>query len=99
VDSWQRHNLSGVRTLAPTASIYLTRERRELQEAARAFAMDEVLPVANRLDPLRADIPPHLLAPMARLGYFGILIDEEYGGLGLGVFEYCLVTEELARAG
>ena len=98
MDSWQRHNLSGVRTLAPTASIYLTRERRELQEAARAFAMDEVLPVANRLDPLRADIPPHLLAPMARLGYFGILIDEEYGGLGLGVFEYCLVTEELARA-
>ena len=34
---------------------------------------------------------------MGELGFFGILIPEEYGGLGLGVFEYCLVTEELAR--
>ena len=34
---------------------------------------------------------------MAELGYFGILIPEQYGGLGLGCFEYCLVTEELSR--
>lgn len=34
---------------------------------------------------------------MAELGYFGILILSEYGGLGLGAFEYCLVAEELAR--
>ena len=26
------------------------------------------------------------------------MIPEQYGGLGLGVFEYCLITEELARA-
>ena len=31
------------------------------------------------------------------MGYFGIIIPEEYGGMGLGVFEYCLITEELAR--
>ena len=35
---------------------------------------------------------------MAELGFFGILIPEEYGGLGLGVFEYALIVEELARA-
>ena len=34
---------------------------------------------------------------MGELGFFGILIPEEYGGLGLGAFEYCLVAEELAR--
>ena len=34
---------------------------------------------------------------MGDMGYFGILIPEELGGLGLGVFEYCLVAEELAR--
>jgi alkylation response protein AidB-like acyl-CoA dehydrogenase len=34
---------------------------------------------------------------MAELGYFGIMIDREYGGLGLGMTEYCLVTEELSR--
>ena len=35
---------------------------------------------------------------LADMGYFGIVIPEQYGGLGLGVFEYCLITEELARA-
>ncbi len=35
---------------------------------------------------------------MAEMGYFGILIPQKYGGLGLGAFEYCLVAEELARA-
>ena len=30
-------------------------------------------------------------------GYFGIRIPAERGGLGLGIFEYCLITEELAR--
>jgi len=40
--------------------------------------MKEVLPLANKLDPEKGDMP--------------------HGGLGLGVFEYCLITEELARA-
>src|SRR6476620_11427289 len=34
---------------------------------------------------------------MGELGWFGIMIDREFGGLGLGMTEYCLVTEELAR--
>ncbi|MGH6957401.1 MAG: acyl-CoA dehydrogenase family protein, partial [Caulobacteraceae bacterium] len=40
---------------------------------------------------------PDLIARMGDLGFFGILIPEELGGLGLGAFEYCLVAEELAR--
>ena len=34
---------------------------------------------------------------MADMGYFGIRMPEEFGGLGLGVFEYALIAEELAR--
>src|SRR5256886_1921306 len=60
--------------------------------------MKEVLPIANRLDPEHGEIPMALREKMAELGYFGILIPQEYGGLGLGIFEYVLVTEELARA-
>ena len=78
-------------------SSYMTEERRMIQEQAREFTLREVLPVANKLDPEKGDIPMSLREKMAEMGYFGILIDEEYGGLGLGVFEYCLVTEELAR--
>jgi alkylation response protein AidB-like acyl-CoA dehydrogenase len=81
-----------------THSWYLTDERRELQERARAFAMDEVLPLANELDPRRADIPRSFLDRMGEAGWFGITLPTEVGGLGLGVFEYCLVAEELARA-
>jgi alkylation response protein AidB-like acyl-CoA dehydrogenase len=76
---------------------YMTPERMMLQEAAREFTLHEVLPVANRLDPVQGQIPDSLLEKLAEMGYFGITIPEKYGGLGLGAFEYCLITEELAR--
>src|SRR5215217_1210314 len=75
-----------------------TPEREKLQEQARRFAMDEVLPVANELDPQKGEIPASLLSRLAELGYFGITVPAEHGGLGLGVFEFCMVSEELARA-
>ena len=79
-------------------SIYMTEERIMMQEMARNFAREEVLPVANQLDPDKGDIPQDLIDKMGELGFFGILIPEEHGGLGLGCFEYCLVAEELAGA-
>jgi alkylation response protein AidB-like acyl-CoA dehydrogenase len=75
-----------------------TPEREALQLQARRFAMEEVLPVANELDPQKGLIPASLLQRLADLGYFGITLPAEHGGLGLGVFEYCMVSEELARA-
>ena len=88
--------LTGVVERVPAA--YYTDERQAILESARAFAMNEVLPVANRLDPVQGEIPMELRQKMAELGYFGLLIPPEYGGLGLGIFEYVLITEELARA-
>ncbi len=76
---------------------YMTEERRMIQEVAREFTLREVLPVANELDPVQGDIPMSLRNKMGEMGYFGIRIPEEYGGMGLGVFEYCLIAEELAR--
>jgi alkylation response protein AidB-like acyl-CoA dehydrogenase len=75
-----------------------TPEREALQLQARRFAMDEVLPVADELDPQKGEIPASLLDRLAELGYFGITVPAAHGGLGLGVFEYCMVSEELARA-
>ena len=76
---------------------YLTAERIMMRDMAREFAREEVTPLANKLDPEHGDIPRELIARMGELGFFGILIPEEYGGLGLGAFEYCLVAEELSR--
>jgi alkylation response protein AidB-like acyl-CoA dehydrogenase len=75
-----------------------TPEREELQARARRFAAEQVLPVANELDPVKGEIPRSLLDAMADEGWFGITVDREHGGMGLGAFEYCMVAEELARA-
>ncbi len=80
----------------PTA--YVTDERLAMRDAVRSLAMKEVLPIANELDPQHGEIPPHLVETMADMGLFGILVPRQYGGLGLGLIEYCMVTEELARA-
>ncbi len=76
---------------------YMTDERRMIQEVARDFTQREVLPVANELDPVQGKIPMDLRRKMGEMGYFGIQMSEEHGGMGLGVFEYCLIAEELAR--
>jgi len=77
---------------------FLTEERLAIQATARRFALEEVLPIANELDPKHEDIPPALIARLAEHGYFGIMISAEYAGMGKGVFEYALIAEELARA-
>jgi butyryl-CoA dehydrogenase len=89
------HRPSVPRTDSPR---YLTEDRLAIRDLAREFAMKQVLPVANELDPVRGTIPDSLKKQMAAMGFFGIMIPEEHGGLGLGVFEYCLVAEELSRA-
>jgi len=75
-----------------------TTQREELLHTVRRFARDEVLPTANELDPQQGLIPAALLARMAELGLFGIMVDTAHGGMGLGSFEYAMVAEELARA-
>ncbi|MYA09768.1 MAG: acyl-CoA dehydrogenase [Holophagales bacterium] len=83
--------------ISPAAVGYMTPEREMLRRIARDFTDKEVLPVANELDPKKETIPQSLIDQMGELGFFGIVIPEEYGGAGLGAFEYCLVAEELAR--
>ena len=84
--------------MTTTASPYLSEERLEIQSAARKVALDEVLPLANDLDKQKADIPDDFLKRVGEAGYFGIMIGRDWGGMGHGVFEYALITEELSRA-
>ncbi|TNF83363.1 acyl-CoA dehydrogenase [Pseudomonas sp. ICMP22404] len=77
---------------------YLTQERLMIQGAARQFAMERVLPLANALDPEKGVMPRELIDEMAAMGWFGMFLPEQYGGMGLGCIEYCLIAEELSRA-
>lgn len=79
-------------------SPWRTEARAALQQEARAFARDVVMPIADQLDREKAEMPRSLIEQMAAKGWFGITIPAEHGGMGLGVFEYCLVSEELARS-
>lgn len=76
----------------------LSEEQQQIQQLARAFAREEVLPLANELDPVSGKIPRSLIKKMGEIGFFSIMTPVEDGGLGLGALEYVLVTEELARA-
>ena len=64
----------------------------------RRFANDRVIPNAHAWHLGDALIPDEIIEEMAALGVFGICIDREYGGLGLGKLAMCVVTEELSRA-
>jgi len=69
------------------ASPWRTEIRTALQDEARSFAADTVLPLADELDRKKGEMPRTLIDAMAEKGWFGITIPEQQGGLGLGVFE------------
>jgi butyryl-CoA dehydrogenase len=75
---------------------FLTAEQELIQQIARRFARERVAPVAAALDE-RGEFPRHLLGVLAKTDLCGVYIPEEYGGLGGGMFEFCLVVEEISR--
>lgn len=75
----------------------ITPEHEEIRRSVRDFVEREVAPIANDLDRRNEEIPEHILARMAELGYFGIIFPEKDGGLGLDYVAMAVVTEELSR--
>lgn len=75
---------------------HLTAEQIEIRELARDFAQGELLPHAAAWDEARA-LDEGVFGKLAEVGFLGMLIPEEWGGLGFDVSTYLLVLEELAR--
>ena len=75
----------------------LSEEQKMARDAARDFAEKRLKPSAQRFDE-EEDIPREVYSEAAELGFFGLLLPEKYGGLGLDHVGYALVMEELARA-
>jgi len=75
----------------------LTAEQEELRQAARAFAQGEMKPVARELEASSEPLSKAWKARYAEMGFLGINMPVEYGGLGLGNLEAILVLEEFAR--
>jgi butyryl-CoA dehydrogenase len=75
---------------------FLTEQQKEIKKLTRTIAEEKVLPVRAALDE-KEEFPWEIMKVLADAGLFGVYIPEEYGGLGGGIFELCLVVEELSR--
>jgi butyryl-CoA dehydrogenase len=75
---------------------FLTAEQRDIKKLARRIAEEKILPVRAKLDET-GEFPHELMKEFAQAGFNGVYIPVEYGGLGGGVMEMCLIVEELSR--
>ncbi len=78
-------------------SFELTDDQRAIQDTARAFAQDRLLPGAARWDEEKI-FPEAELREAASLGFAGLYCQDDVGGTGLTRLDAALVFEELAAA-
>lgn len=74
----------------------LTDIQQEILSTVRDFVDKEIIPVATELEH-RDEYPQQIVDGLKELGLFGLMIPEEYGGLGESLLTYALCVEEIAR--
>ena len=77
-------------------SLYFSEQHFAVREMVRAFAQEEVAPVASALD-ASAQFPWENVKKMGELGLLGIPWPEELGGAGLDLLSYMIVIHEMAK--
>ena len=80
----------------PSEAIFpLTEEQREIQRTVREFAAAEITPFTAQWD-RDSYFEPSLVKKLGDLGFLGMLIPEEYDGLGLDALTYLMALEEIS---
>ena len=74
----------------------LTDIQEEILKTVRQFVEEKIIPVATDLEH-KDEYPTDIVEGLKELGLFGLMIPEEYGGLGESLLTYALVVEEIAR--
>ena len=74
----------------------LTELQQTVKQMARTITEEKIMPVRAELDE-KEQFPRDIIQNLADTDLLGVYIPEEYGGLGGGCLEFCLVTEELSR--
>ena len=77
------------------ALVPLTEQQKEIQQLAREFARSEIAPHCAEWD-RDAAMDPAILQRLASLGFLGMMVPEEYEGLGLDTVTYLVALEEIA---
>ena len=73
-----------------------TPAQEELRAKIRAFAEEEIKPIAFQLDQ-NNEFPDEAVRKLGELGLMGIPYPQEYGGAGLDALSYAIAVEELSR--
>jgi len=69
-------------------------EQEMLRKTVREFAEKEISPKVDWMDET-GEVPMDLVEKMAKLGFMGVLVPKEYGGLGMGHIERMILLEEI----
>ena len=75
---------------------YFNEDHEGIREMAKDFAEKTLAPIAGEIDKTEA-FPMDVVKTMADMGFLGLKIPEEYGGLGLDMRSYVCVMEEIAK--
>ena len=75
---------------------FFNEDHESIREMARDFANKTLAPLAAGIDQTE-EFPMEVVQQMADLGFLGLKIPEEYGGLGLDMRSYVCVMEEIAK--
>jgi len=68
----------------------------QVAQTARDFARQYIKPNVMEWDEAQ-EFPTHIFKELGKLGMMGVFVPEEYGGTGLGYFEYKIIIEEIAK--
>jgi alkylation response protein AidB-like acyl-CoA dehydrogenase len=68
----------------------------QVAQTAREFALQHIKPHLMEWDESQ-EFPLHIFKEMGKLGLMGVLVPEEYGGCGMGYYEYNTVIQEIAK--
>lgn len=68
----------------------------QVAQSARDFANQHIRPHVMVWDE-KQEFPVHIFKELGKLGMMGVFVPEEYGGTGLGYFEYSAVIQEIAK--
>ena len=75
----------------------LSGEQAAFRDLIRDFARKSIAPVAREWE-LAGRYPTEIIEEMKTMGLFGMLVPEEYGGIGIDAVSYSIVFEEIAKA-
>jgi alkylation response protein AidB-like acyl-CoA dehydrogenase len=76
---------------------FITEEHTMIQQEARRFAQEAIAPIAEHFDET-GEFPIETIRQMGKLGFMGIEVPEEYGGVGMDTLAYALALTEICKA-